>query len=355
MNAVAQPTKTLRQKQAGYAQLLPRERVQALSRVTIARPIFDTARCWAMMVGAWVWAAHQPVWWVVAIAAVVVGNRYYALFILGHDALHRRLLPDRVWNDRFADALIFAPIGAITRLNNRNHLLHHAHLATEQDPDRHKYVCFNKAAWMPMIGFLVGLTSVTRNAVHVFFGRKDADAAPVTSTKPASDAGYTLRDVVLLAGWQLGLMIGLTWAIGWWAYPVLWLGPVYGFAILADNVRSFCEHAHAEPDHEADEHRLITYRSFPPEQWFFAPMAMNYHAAHHLWTTIPYHQLKEADRELQAVADGTDLIWRRSYVAYLISYLRGLPHNQCALSTDDQTRDSIALPRTATPSRRAAA
>ncbi|MBX2851282.1 MAG: fatty acid desaturase [Phycisphaeraceae bacterium] len=313
-----------RNSQAAYARLLLPQRVKELSRRSAMRPVLDTAACWLLIASAWVAVAWQPVWWVVLPAFAVIGNRYYALFIIGHDALHRRLFERRKLNDRFADLFIFAPIGAITRLNNRNHLLHHAHLATDRDPDHHKYACFGKAGLAPLLGFLTGLTSVARSAANVFLRRK-SDAKDMSSRD-----GYRLADVLILGAWQGGLIAGLTLAIGWWAYPVLWLAPVYVFAILADNLRSFCEHSHTEADHVADEHRLITYHSPALERCLVAPMSMNYHTAHHLWPTIPYYRLRQADTELIAAAgQGTDMVWRRSYVGYLWRYMRSLPIDGC--------------------------
>ena len=196
-----------RQAQAGYARLLPVERVKQLGQRSWTRPVVDTAGSWLLIILAWCVVAWQPVWWTVLPAMVVVGNRYYALFIIGHDGLHRRLFKSRWLNDRFSDLLIFAPIGGITRLNNRNHLLHHAHLATNDDPDRHKYACFNKAGVILMFGFLVGLTSVARSVSNVFLGKKPAAGSDRSSDRPSE--GYRLSDVLLLGVWQLGLIAGV--------------------------------------------------------------------------------------------------------------------------------------------------
>ncbi|MFK7789032.1 MAG: fatty acid desaturase [Phycisphaeraceae bacterium] len=340
----ANTTSQRRSSQAAYARLLSTDRVKELSQRSVARPVIDTAICWLMITSAWAAVAWLPTWWTILAACVIVGNRYYALFIIGHDALHRRLFEQRWLNDRFADALIFAPIGAIARLNNRNHLLHHAHLATDQDPDRHKYTCFGKAGLAPMLGFLTGVTSVGRSAANVFLRKGENTKAD------RSRDGYRLSDVALLGAWQACLIVGLTMTIGWWAYPLLWLAPVYVFAILGDNLRSFCEHSHTEADHAADEHRLITYHSPLLERWLVAPMSMNYHTAHHLWPTIPYYRLRQADRELKAVASNTDMVWRGSYLGYLWRYLRALPIDECQEPTGpsrQQTSDHPTIRRAA--------
>ncbi|HKU41373.1 MAG TPA: fatty acid desaturase [Polyangiales bacterium] len=303
----------------GRKNLLSTARVRELSRLRPWRPLLDALGCWAVILASWTLVAVRPNWWSVALAIPLIGTRYYALFILGHDGLHRRLFSAAKHNDLFSDLLVFGPIGAITRLNNKNHLDHHRYLATSSDPDRHKHASFNKTSALELIGFLSGASSVLRSVYNVFIGSR----APRQPN--ASRRGYTLRDLVILLSWQVVLIGGLSVAIGFWAWPVLWLLPVYVFAFLADNARSFLEHSHPESDSLADQHRLITYRSNALERMFFAPLHMNYHAAHHLWPSIPYYNLPLADRELRQLPAASMLEQRGSYLAYLWRYYRALP------------------------------
>jgi fatty acid desaturase len=302
--------------------LLPIERVRELSTVRPGRVIFDTVRCWAAIFAAWTAVALWTEWWVVLLAIPVIGSRYYALFIIGHDGLHRRLFARRWVNDRYNDLFILGPIGAITHINDKNHLLHHRYLATDRDPDRTKHSCFNKTRLHELFGYLTGITSFVRSIKRVYFSRQ-----------PAQDglAGdeHTLLDLAIVLAWQVVLVGGLTLAIGWWAFPVLWLVPVYVFTFLADNFRTFAEHSHPAPDHLVDEHRLITFLSHPLERLFIAPMNMNYHAVHHLYPSIPYFHLPAADREARQMSAAAGLVWRQSYLGYLLSYGKALPLDEC--------------------------
>jgi fatty acid desaturase len=306
--------------------LLPAERVKKLSALRPARAVADIAVCWAWILAAFALVAIHPAWWTVLISIPVIGNRYYALFIIGHDGMHRRLFQALKRNDFWTDALVFAPIGAITRLNNRNHLAHHLHLATARDPDRHKHACFNKGGHAGLLGFLTGFSSVYASAKAVFVTRGES---VTTHAAAANSDSYRLRDFLLLGGWLLALGGGLTWCVGWWAYPVLWLAPVYLFMYLGDNFRAFAEHSHPEGDEAADRHRLITYLSNPVERMFIAPMNMNYHTAHHLWPSIPYYNLPTADREIRARGEALGLEWRGSYLGYLMRYWMSLPIAEC--------------------------
>ena len=162
----------------------------------------------------------------VALAIPVIGTRYYALFIIGHDGLHRRLFPNRERNDLFNDVFILGALGAITRINNRNHLRHHQHLATHDDPDRHRHACFNKSEIVEVVAFLTGITSVFTSVKNVFFptaGVKHGGASDSIEVQGEPGAKlesmpetYTARDMAILLAWQAVLIGGLSWAIGWW-------------------------------------------------------------------------------------------------------------------------------------------
>jgi fatty acid desaturase len=308
--------------------LLSPQRVRQLSSLRPARAVADTIWCWAWIVAAWAVVAFFPRWWTVALAIPVIGTQYYALLIVAHDGIHRRLFRNPHWNDWFTDLFIFGPVAAITRINNQNHLGHHRHLSSPADPDLHQFTCANKHQWHLFLGYLTGVTSLLRSFQNVFLRR-----GKVTGREPKAPSGpgqrYTFRDIALIAIWQLALIAGLSGLVAWWAYPVLWLVPLYCFAFLGDNLRAFAEHSQPEPDADADEHRLITFLSNPLERLFIAPLNMNYHAAHHLWPSIPYYNLPQADLEIRNAPAAEGLEWRGTYAGYLLHYFRLLPLTDC--------------------------
>src|ERR1700731_13325 len=110
--------------------LLSSAQIKELSTPKPWRAIVDAVICWAWIVAAMSLVAMRTSWWTVPIAIPVIGNRYYALFIIAHDGMHRRLFPTIKRNDFWTDVLALGAIGAITHINNRNHLTHHRHLAT---------------------------------------------------------------------------------------------------------------------------------------------------------------------------------------------------------------------------------
>ncbi|MCZ6658402.1 MAG: fatty acid desaturase [Gammaproteobacteria bacterium] len=91
-----------------------------------------------------------------------------------------------------------------------------------------------------------------------------------------------------MSAWQLVLFASLTMSSGsWFAYPLLWVLPIVTFYTGFNSIRSMLEHAHT--DDSSDRH--FSFRSNPLERFFLAPWNMNFHAEHHLYMAIPYHQL----------------------------------------------------------------
>lgn len=267
----------------------------------------------------WSVAALEPSWWLVTLAVPVIGTRYYALFIIGHDGLHRRLFGQVPRNDLWNDVLILGAIGAITRLNRHNHIAHHQLMGQLRDPDRYKYLKMHIRSSIRLLIDLTAVPFILRATGNVFRPRQKH--APNSARREH----YRLRDVAILVGWQLSLVGGLTATIGWWAYPILWLLPVYVFTFAADMFRVFCEHSTVEDVlGPSATRRLITFRSNWIERQFVAPMNMNFHAIHHLWPSIPYYHLARADAVVRDRVLSSDLVWRHSYLGYLWLYLRHL-------------------------------
>ena len=296
--------------------ILTARQLQALNHLSPARAVRDTILLWAQILAAWIIVARWPTWFTVLPAVVVIGTRYYALYIVAHDGLHRRLFQSRRRNDLWNDLCILGAIGAITRLNRHNHMRHHATLALPDDPDIYKYGLTNKGDRIRFIASLTGFQQIGRALHNVFL---------VGGTADAPGDHYGLRDVAILAGWQVALIGGLTFCIGWWAYPLLWLLPVYVFTFAADAVRVMLEHAVENEAHPTVAERLITYSSSRLERTFFAPMNMNFHAAHHLWPSVPYYNLPTADAIMRSSPENKGLVWRRSYSVRLVTMITTRP------------------------------
>jgi fatty acid desaturase len=78
----------------------------------------------------WPWIASAPVWLPVAL---LIGVLQHRIGLMGHEASHYLLHPNRRWNDLLADGLCFFPVfGSLANYRSK-HLDHHLH---PNDPEK---------------------------------------------------------------------------------------------------------------------------------------------------------------------------------------------------------------------------
>lgn len=302
--------------------LLRRDELATLSHIHFRRAATDTLLIWAQIWSAWFlayWLAH-PVGHV--LCALFVGNRYYSLFILGHDGLHRRIHPTHWINDLWTDVLLIGPLGAVVHLNRNNHMQHHRTLNLEEDPDRYKYTSRIHSSPWSFAFSLTGVPYLLRAIKNVYGGNTKKNTHPNTINS------HTRRDWVILIGTQATLIGSLSIMFGWWGYIFMWALPIYTLTYCADMCRVFCEHS-TENGSDATllSDRLVMFEPNNLERIFFAPMNMHHHIAHHLWPAIPYYNLPAATQLLKSRMSESlhpmpQLTYRSSFVSYLLAYAR---------------------------------
>lgn len=306
--------------------LLTREEQAALSQRRPDIVYADLLLIYTVLSAAFVLLAAAPTLSVKICAFLLIGTRQYALFIMGHDGIHRNLHPTRRVNDRITRWLIFAPLGMTLEGGRASHLNHHRLLGSRDDPDRYLHGAENKATAARFLLFLTGLATFAKTVWKVTPFARPAQPGAGESAPGATRLRTFFISRFPVAVVQLLIVGGLHLSpISLWHYPLFWILPIYALVFVPDEIRAFCDHAHPiVPDAAVDEKRLITYAPPMWERLIFAPRNMNYHAEHHLWPFIPYYHLPQAHRLINARADD-HIILRRSYVTFLWRYLRSLP------------------------------
>jgi fatty acid desaturase len=299
------------------ASLLSKSELAALSRLRPAIAVRDTLWRWLIIIAFWISVASiDSLWWTL-LAVIGVGTQLYALIIIAHDGLHRRLFSSVESNDRWNDWAILGSIGAITRVNRRNHMTHHRTLALSEDPDSFKYLPAGRESPIKLIWSLTAIPLIWRAATNVL--------NPTATKSRSTGERHSTRDFVVILSWQVVLIGGLSWQIGWWAYPTLWLMPL-GMALVMDMARVFCEHSlESDQGSASSSMRLASFAPTWMERVFLAPQNMNHHIAHHLWPSIPYYHLPEAEKLIKSRhPSGTDIQWRGSYIEHVRAYANQL-------------------------------
>ncbi|RMG23947.1 MAG: hypothetical protein D6730_13460 [Bacteroidetes bacterium] len=233
--------------------------------------------------------AHPLVY---VLAVIIIGARMHALAILMHDATHYRFLKNKQWNDRITNLLSMYPLFFSIEQYRKNHLSHHQHLNTEEDPD-----------WFSKLGkkeftfpktkkeFLLTLFSY----LTLFQGIKDAIWF-VRRFKPKATASKKKKKTadsdnrLLMFGFYGLLVLSLSLLGAWKYYALYWLVPYFSTFFMFQYIRSVAEHF----GDMAYDHLLTSTRSVRAnalERFLFAPHCVNYHLEHHLYPGVPFYHL----------------------------------------------------------------
>jgi fatty acid desaturase len=310
-----------------------KETVLEWMKVRPSRAYRDLVVGWLCIALAIAAAVLFPVWWVYILTFFVIGFSQYALFILGHDAIHWALHPDRSTNDLLSKWLIHGPMFMGLEDGRRNHLQHHKLLGSESDPDRYLHSIENKNSKLKLLLYCLGISTFAKTVLKVTpFGKlmlREETERPVATREASSESTSNLlldyfkqRAPVIVTQ---PILIAVLYAAGLplWAYPVLWVAPIYFCVFLPDEVRAFCDHAvPITPDSLADARRLVSFVPPAIEAVVFSPHNMNLHAEHHLWPSVPYYNIPTIRTFLKGRPEVTV---RRSYVGFLFRLFLSLP------------------------------
>lgn len=294
---------------------IDRERLRQLAVPGPRRVLRCLALDWAVIWTGLIAVAWLDTWWVWSAAFVAIGLCQYRLFVLGHEAIHGCLHPDRRINDRIAQWTIYGPLLTGFEDSRRSHLVHHELLATPEDPERYLYGLANKNSKWRLLLLCTGVLTFAHTVERVIPYRSARASGGVCSAVRGRLPVFVMQAVGLALLWALGLP--------WWAYFVLWLAPIYVFVFVPDEVRSYCDHAVlVAPDEAGDAQRLVTYLPGRLERLVLAPYNLHHQAEHHVFPELPCHALPAA----HAVIGEDDAVTvRGSYLGFLWQTFWALP------------------------------
>lgn len=279
---------------------LPPEQLRELSRLDAGRAIRAIAAEWAMIAVALVtghWLRGTGAFWpLYPLLVLFIGARQHALAVLGHDAVHWRLLPGRRANDLVADLLLWWPLVGMNEGFRRYHAPHHRHLGTDQDGNialwrlrgadgRPTREWTYPKSWAGLLAKLLwrgcGLTGAARMAFSL--------VNTFRIHTPAYAAGrFAYYSLVLAAVAAFGV---------WPDLLLLWLVPLATWFVASNYVRLICEHTCVRSDQAGYAQSRTTIPSWF-DRWFVVPLNISYHYEHHAWPGVPFYRLPEIHESL---------------------------------------------------------
>ncbi|QDU36063.1 Fatty acid desaturase [Maioricimonas rarisocia] len=260
---------------------------------------------WAVIAGSFAMAMHSsnPLVWFVA--ALLIAGRQHALLVLMHEATHYRIVRNHAWNDRISNWFLAWPLFVTTEGFRADHLPHHFHLFTEQDPE------WTRKRVRPEFQFPLSqknfLVLVLKDALgfsifKMFRLLANFSGAQQQETLKKQDAGKRRAQRIE----RLAYYAILFAAVGYFglAVPVLllWVLPAFTLLFAILRVRNVAEHSNVGVDHDLEMSRNVVAPTML-ERLVLAPHNVGLHLTHHLYPSVPFYNLGRIHKELQSIPE----------------------------------------------------
>ena len=269
---------------------------------------------WAVIIGMIVICHNyfHPLLYVVSV--IVIGARMHALAILMHDATHFRFLKNRKWNDILTNWLCMYPLLSDLATYRQNHLRHHRHLNTDDDPDwvnklGKKEFTFPKSK-REFITTVLSYFLLYKGIKDAIWFLKRFNAPKKESNKKGSIDYGRLSFYVVLA-------TVLTLTASWDIIALYWIVPYFSTFFMLQYIRSVAEHF-GELAYDSLLTSTRTVKANAIERFLIAPHNVGYHLEHHLYPAVPYYNLPK----LHDLLMETEEYKGKAHIT--IGYLKGL-------------------------------
>ena len=285
-----------------------------------------------IIIGATIYLSNSyfnPLLYVLAI--IIIGARMHALAILMHDATHFRFLRNKKLSDLLTNFISMYPLFSSIEQYRPNHLSHHRHLNTHDDPDwfaklGRKEFQFPKTKREFILTVLAYFTLVSGVKDAIWFLKRFGSDKNVKRKKKSSTFQTRLPRIIFYV-----LLITVLSVFGWWLeYLMYWVIPYLSTFFMFQYIRSVAEHfGELAYDNLLNATRTVKVNAI--ERFFFAPHNVGYHLEHHLYPGVPYYYLPRLHQLLMK----DDYFHAQAHITH--GYIAGLMNELGSVETKTDT------------------
>ena len=240
---------------------------------------------------------------IVFLSVLIIGTRQHALFVIAHDAAHYLLYDNRRLNDLVGRAC--ALLQGLSMCTYRViHRMHHNNLYGELDPDTALHGGYPRGKAYLVRKLLKDLSGQTAWKTYAYFlgGAPALNTQTNVALRPLDDTSDKLRsearsDRNLVIGFHVVLFLLFAWSGYLLQYLVLWVLPLVTVVQAILRLRAIAEHG-ATTDFSSPLTAARTNVAPAWLEWLIFPHQVNYHIEHHLYASVPQHNLAELHREM---------------------------------------------------------
>lgn len=285
------PSKTITQgRHAGTDIQIDRDYLKTIAKPAPLRLLLQTSIEWCYIIFLTIAAT-----WLSNIAAsiicmLMIATRQHALLVLMHEYSHYQLSRKHAWlNDLIGDIFTALPLLITIHGFRRNHMPHHRHESTDQDPnwiaslkkDRYLFPKTRKQVFFEIVKHTMGWYTLADLKGYTI----DAGMA---INLPRTTRISRIVFVIIFAG-------ATTWFGLWPTVLLYWILPLATFLMAILYLRDMGEHfGMPAPGIKSSRTVLAGWL----EKILICQNGVNFHTEHHLFPSIPFFRLKQLNHVL---------------------------------------------------------
>ena len=227
------------------------------------------------------------------ISALIIAAKQFEMVVLMHDGAHGLIFENRQTNDLVSQWFCAYPVMTDTLPYRKYHSLHHKYTETDKDPDLGLTKAFPTSKYSLIRKILRDLTGIAGF-------RRYLGTIKSAWGKNLSFFDHVRKFFTKLKGFFITKLIifGILYISGnGWLYLALWWFPLFTFFSLFYRIRSITEHSGVPGGDDLTNTRTTLVPWYL--KYFLAPLNVNYHIEHHLFTFCPWYNLPKAHKLLK--------------------------------------------------------